>query len=198
MGLLAFNVRWWTEFVEQNNLSAVFPYQDNITICGKDQQEHDANLEKFLAAAKRKNICNNDSKSVFSTRKLAILGYVIKEGVIHSDPERLSPLRILPVPHDSKSLNRCLGLFSYYSQWIPEIFNRIKPLISSKSFPLSPEAVTTFDNLKKNCRSLCYCYWWNYTIWSRNWRIWRSTSSHTCSRKQACRFLLSLTTGERA
>ena len=50
---------------------------------------------------------------------------------------------------DSKSLNRRLGLFSYYSQWIPEFSERIKPLTSCKSFPLSPEAVTTFDSLKK-------------------------------------------------
>ena len=36
------------KFVEQNNLNAVFPYLDNITICGKDQQEHDANLRNSL------------------------------------------------------------------------------------------------------------------------------------------------------
>ena len=137
------------KFVEQNNLNAVFPYLENITIFGKDQQEHDANLEKFLAAATKKNICYNDSKRVFSTRKLAVLGYVIEEGVIRPDPERLSPLCNLPVPRDSRSLNRCLGLFSYYSQWIPEFSNHIKPLTSCKSFPLSPEAVTTFDSLKK-------------------------------------------------
>ena len=52
------------------------------------------------------------------------------------------------MPRDSKSLNRCLGLFSYYSQWIPEFSNRIKSLTSCKSFPLSPEPVTTFDSLK--------------------------------------------------
>ena len=137
------------KFVEQNNLKAVFPYLDNITICGKDQQEHDTSLEKFLAAAMKKHICYNDSKSVFSTHKLAILGYVIEEGVIRLDPEQLSPLCNLPVPRDSKSLNRCLGLFSGYSQWIPEFSNRIKPLTSCNSFPLSPEAVTTFDSLKK-------------------------------------------------
>ena len=61
------------KFVEQNNLNAVFPYLDNITIFGKDQQEHDAKLEKFLAAATKKKICYNDSKRVFSTRKLAVL-----------------------------------------------------------------------------------------------------------------------------
>ena len=137
------------KFVEPNNLNAVFPYLDNIAICWKDQQEHDTSLEKFLAAATKKHICYNASKSVFSTHKRAILGYVIEEGVIRLDPERLSPLRNLSVPRDSKSLNRCLGLFSYYSQWIPEFSNCIKPLTCSKSFPLSPEAVTTFDSLKK-------------------------------------------------
>ena len=137
------------KFVEPNNLNAVFPYLDNIAICWKDQQEHDTSLEKFLAAATKKHICYNASKSVFSTHKLAILGYVIEEGVIRLDPERLSPLRNLSVPRDSKSLNRCLGLFSYYSQWIPEFSNCIKPLTCCKSFPLSPEAVTIFDSLKK-------------------------------------------------
>ena len=53
------------------------------------------------------------------------------------------------MPHDSKSLNRCLGLFSYYSQWIPEFSNRIKSLTSCKSFPLSSESVAAFEGLKK-------------------------------------------------
>lgn len=41
-----------TEFVRKEHLAGVFPYLDNLTICGKDQDEHDANLELFLAAAK--------------------------------------------------------------------------------------------------------------------------------------------------
>ena len=135
--------------VEENNLKAVFPYLDNITICGKDQEEHDYNLQNFLEVAKRKNICFNDDKSIFSTRRLPILGYVVEDGNISPDPERLRPLRELPVPHDSKSLNRCLGLFSYYSQWIPAYSDRIKPITSCKSFPLSEQAVEAFEGIKK-------------------------------------------------
>ena len=29
------------EFVENNSLTAVFPYMDNVTICGHDQADHD-------------------------------------------------------------------------------------------------------------------------------------------------------------
>lgn len=141
--------REMVKFIEENDLKAVFPYLDNITISGKDQNEHDENLKKFLEAAEAKNICYNDEKSIFSTRRLPLLGYVIEEGNISPDPERLRPLRELPIPHDSKSLNRCLGMFSYYSQWIPQYSDRIKPITSCKSFPLSQEAVQAFQSLKK-------------------------------------------------
>ena len=136
-------------FVEEFGLKGVFPYLDDITICGKDQEEHDANLERFIEAAKQKNICYNDDKSVFSTRRLPILGYLVEDGQISPDPDRLKPLRDLPVPKNTKSLNRCLGLFSYYSKWIPKYSDRVKPLSSCKSFPLPSEAVEAFHYLKQ-------------------------------------------------
>jgi hypothetical protein len=109
------------KLVEQHALNGVFPYLDNLTICGKDQEDHETwkeeeDLEIFLEAAKCKNVCYNDDKSIFSTRCLPLLGHLIEEGNIRPDPERLRPLRDLPIPYDSKSLKRSLGLFSYYSQ----------------------------------------------------------------------------------
>ena len=46
-------------------------------------------------------------------------------------------------------MSRCLGLFSYYSQWIPRFSDRIKPIPSCKSLPLPPPAVEAFESLKK-------------------------------------------------
>ena len=137
------------KFVDENDLEASFPYLDNVTICGKDQEDHDVNMEHFLEAAKRKNLCYNTEKCIFSTRRLPVFGYIIKEGTIRPDPERLRPLRKLPIPHDSKSMIRCLGLFSYYSQWIPRFSDRIKPIASCKSFPQPSPAVEAFESLKK-------------------------------------------------
>ena len=136
-----------TDFVRKEGLAGVFPYLDDITICGKDQEEHDDILECFFEAGERRNITYNEEKSVFSTRRLAILGSIVKEGEIRPDPERLKPLQELPVPNSIKSLNRCKGLFTYYSQWIPD---RMKPINSSKAFPLSTEAVAAFESLKKS------------------------------------------------
>ena len=137
------------KFVDENGLEASFPYLDNVTICSKDQEDHDANLKQFLEAAKRKNLCYNTEKCIFSTRCLPIFGYIIEEGTIRPDPDRLRPLRELPIPHDPRSMSRCLGLFSYNSQWIPKFSDRIKPIASCKTFPLPPPAVEAFESLKK-------------------------------------------------
>ena len=137
-----------TDFVlKAHNWS--FPYLDAITICGKDQEEHDANLECFLEAAERKNITYNEEKSVFSTRRLAILGSIVEEGEILPDPERLRSLRELPVPNSTKSLNRCKGLYILFTvdSWV---LRQNEPINSSKTFPLSTEAVAAFESLKKS------------------------------------------------
>ena len=42
-----------------------------------------------------------------------------------------------------------MGLFSYYSKWIPTFSDRIKPITTCKSFPLSPQAVEALESLKK-------------------------------------------------
>ena len=62
--------------------------------------------------------------------------------------QTMRPLLELPLPQNSKCLNRCLGLFSYYSQWVPNFSERIKPITSCKSFSLSSEAEQAFEDLK--------------------------------------------------
>ena len=75
-----------TDFVRKEGLTGVFPYLDDITICGKGQEEHDANLECLLESAERKNITYNEEKSVFSNSHLAILGSIVEEGKIRPYP----------------------------------------------------------------------------------------------------------------
>ncbi|CAC5405006.1 unnamed protein product [Mytilus coruscus] len=62
----------------------------------------------------------------------------------------MKPLRELPVPHSPKSAKRAIGMFSYYSQWIPRFSDKIKPLANATSFPLGSIAVKAFDDLKSD------------------------------------------------
>lgn len=144
-------------FVEENELQATFPYLDNITICGKDQIDHDKNLGSFLRAAHEKNLTYNEEKCEFSITKLHILGSVIEHGEIRPDPNRLRPLLELPPPTDMKAHRRLLGFFSYYSQWIRSFSQKIKPLVIVKEFPYSSEELQAFQALKREIAESVVC-----------------------------------------
>ena len=42
-----------SEFIECENLKDVFPFSDNVTVAGKTQEDHDANLKIFFDAIHR-------------------------------------------------------------------------------------------------------------------------------------------------
>ncbi|GCB63043.1 hypothetical protein scyTo_0000108 [Scyliorhinus torazame] len=134
--------------VDRYGLWATFPYLDNVTICSHDQQDHDANLVKFLHTATLLNLTYNKEKCVFSTNRLAILGYVVHDRALGHDPDRMRPLMELPLPHCPKDLKRCLGFFSYYAQWVPNYADKAHPLIQSTVFPLRAEAHQAFNRIK--------------------------------------------------
>ena len=115
-----------------------------------NQKQHDANVSAFFDALKRRHLNLNDSKTVSSVSDISILGYRVGNGTIRPDPERLQPLLDLPPPNNTKSLKRMLGLFAYYAKWVTNYFDKIVPLKSVTSFPLSFEAVKDFKSLKQD------------------------------------------------
>lgn len=138
------------QLVERENLKDTFVYVDNITVCGMTQKEHDDNLRAFLSAAKRANLTFNEKKCVYNTLVVTMLGYRISHGQIQPDPERLRPLKELKIPQDVKSLKHILGLFSYYSRWIPHYSDKIQPLLKCVKFPPSDAQVSCLKQLTKD------------------------------------------------
>ena len=135
--------------IEKEHLEGVFSYLDNIAVAGHDQEDHDKKVDKFISACKKYNLTLNPDKTISSVTEIAIqLGFLISKGKVRPDPGRMRPLLDLPVPTDERSLKRVLGLFSYYSQWVPKFSDKIKPLTGDPQFPLSEEALTAFAAMK--------------------------------------------------
>ena len=63
--VLLFSGGQWTGLLKRKD-SDTFPYLDNITVEGRDQKEHDENVQKFHEAVRRRNLTLNDSKTVES------------------------------------------------------------------------------------------------------------------------------------
>ena len=147
-GVAAFQ-RTIDTIISENKLQGMFAYVDNVTVCDMNQHEHDKNLKRFLDVTRKYNLELNESKSVYSTKLLNLLGYTVSQGTIKPDPDRLKPLLELPVPKSKSELERVLGMFSYYAHWIQNFPTKIHPLVKNKSFPLSQEAHNTFEILKQ-------------------------------------------------
>ena len=147
-GVAAFQ-RTMDKLVSEENLKDTFPYLDNVTIAGHTQEEHDSNVEKFLHIVKQRNFTLNESKTVKSVPSINVLGYCVGNKVIKPDSERLKPLQELPPPMSLGAQRRAVGLFAYYAKWIPNFSDKIKPLISNNSYPLTKPALTAFTNLKQ-------------------------------------------------
>ena len=135
--------------VSEEGLKETFPNLDNITVAGRTQQEHDYNVRQLLNALHRRKWTLNEKKTIASVPTINILGYLVGNGKIKSDPERLRPLRELPPPTSSKSLKRVLGLFAYYAKWIHQFFDKIQRLKKATSFPLNHYELADFENIKK-------------------------------------------------
>lgn len=140
--------------ISDNHLESTFAYIDDLIICGHSFEDHDRNLRNFRKIASKYNLTLNEAKCQYGLTKISYLGYLISDGSLSPDPERLKPLKNLPVPSDSASMKRCLGLLSYYSQWIPNYSTRIQPLLQANTFPLNYSAAQSFEALKAEiCRA---------------------------------------------
>ena len=101
-----------------------------------------------MAVAKSHNLTFNESKCVYNTDTVDLLGYRITASTLQPDPERVKTLQELPSPKNHKEQQRVIGLFAYYAQWIAQYFDKIKPLIVNTIFSLRNEALSSFKNLK--------------------------------------------------
>ena len=115
--------------------------------------DHNENCRKFQEPRKRRRLVLNGEKSVKSVSSVNILGYCVSYNSIKPHAVRLQSVDQLPPPPDLLSIRRTLGMFAYYSKWIPSFADRVHPLINLKSFPINEEALSTFNLLKKELHS---------------------------------------------
>jgi len=136
--------------VDSESLADTYRYLDNVTVGGRTQAEDDANVQRLLDALARRNMTLNESKTVSSVPEIGILGYRVGYGTMKPDPERLKPLREVPLPATSKVLQRAVGLFAYYAKWIPRFSDEISKLKAVNSFALDDACLADFEFLKKS------------------------------------------------
>ena len=109
-------------------IEGVIVYLDDVLVFGADRAAHDKTLKSVFERIKEANLSLNHKKCSFSLSSICFLGYIISNGTAKPDETRTEPIKNFPLPTSVKSLQRFLGMCTYYSKYIPSFSNICKPL----------------------------------------------------------------------
>ena len=115
------------------DINNVLIYLDDILIFAPTQVEHDTALKAVLDKIRYHGLSLNRKKCEFNLCNVNFLGFFIENGQIRPDPSRLSPLIEFPLPNDLRSLERFLGMTTYFSKFIQHYSDLAEPLMAIKN-----------------------------------------------------------------
>lgn len=131
----------------------VFGYVDDLVIVSEDFPAHVDVLIRIASQLRKVNLTLNLSKNKFCVTKTNYLGYVIGNGSISTDPEKIIAITNWPVSKNLWQVRGYLGLTGWYRRFVENFstatFIITEVLKSKRKFQWTPEAQVAFDMLKK-------------------------------------------------
>lgn len=131
----------------------VFIYLDDLLVCSHDFQSHIKLLSEVASCLRAAKLTINIGKSRFCQKEIRYLGYIVGNGCLKVDPEKVESIRNFPLPKSPKQIRRFVGMANWYRAFIQNFSDLAGPLTdclrkTNRSFSLSDEAKISFDRLK--------------------------------------------------
>lgn len=148
--------RLMDKVIPANIREFVFVYLDDLLVCSPDFKSHMELLQVVADCLKRAKLTINVGKSKFCYREVKYLGYVVGDGCLRTDREKVAAMEEFPEPKTPKQLRRFLGMTGWYRRFIKDYANIAAPLHNSltkdkiRKFSLSEEGRQAFFELKNS------------------------------------------------
>ena len=101
---------------------------DDIIVYGKDQDEHDKNLNATLTRLKEMNVHLNKSKCKFSQAEIPFYGHIFSAEGMKPDPLKVEAIKNANPPQNSSEVKSFLGMSQYVSRYIQNYADITAPL----------------------------------------------------------------------
>ena len=101
---------------------------NDILVFGYTQEEHDANVIRFLEGCLEINLHLNPDKVKINCKSVPFFGMVLTADGIKPDPKKVETIKKWPMPQNVTELQSFLGSVNYLSHFIPGLSQLRKPL----------------------------------------------------------------------
>ncbi|XP_043211322.1 uncharacterized protein K02A2.6-like [Amphibalanus amphitrite] len=109
-------------------LEGVQVYLDDVIIYAATSNQHERRLTAVLKRLREHQITLNIEKCKLRREQVEFLGFIISKQGVAVNPDRIKALRELRAPASLKDLQAMLGLFGFYSRFVPAYSTLVEPL----------------------------------------------------------------------
>lgn len=135
-------------------ISGVQNIADDLVVHGKNQADHDRNLESVIRRLEERNLTLNPEKCSFRMDKVVFMGLLLSKYGVGPTEERVrSVLEAIP-PTSASEVRSFLGMVGFSSRFIPNFATISEPLRAvtrqGTTFKWGNEQQDAFEKLKKS------------------------------------------------
>lgn len=131
----------------------VFVYLDDLLVISSGFEEHIRLLKEVAQCLRNAGLTIGLKKSQFCFRELKYLGFIIGDGMLRTDPDKLEAIRKIPIPKNPREVRSFLGTAGWYRRFIRDFATISAPLTDTlkkaRRFTMTEEARCAFEELKK-------------------------------------------------
>lgn len=135
---------------------SVFVYIDDLLIVSPDFASHIVKLKIVSEKLRAANLTINVNKSKFCMREIKYLGYLVGNGQLKTDPDKVSAIENFPIPKTVRQVRRFIGMTGWYQRFIRNYSAIAAPmtdLVGKKGNFTWPDAANDAFNKLKTCLS---------------------------------------------
>ena len=130
---------------------------------GKDDEEHDWNLHRFMCVAHEHGLVFNGDKCEVRKDSVTFFSTVYNADGAHPDPKKVDAVYQMPSPDTPSQLQQFLGIVTYLSPFIPSLSTHTAPLWEllkkDSEFKWNTSYQEAFDRIKELvCKDTTLCY----------------------------------------
>lgn len=131
----------------------IFVYLDDLLIVSPTFEIHLEKLKLVADCLKKANLTINVSKSKFCFKHLKYLGFIVGQGSLQPDSDKIDAIVKFPIPKTLKQLRSFLGMSGWYRRFIKNYATISSPLTdctkSKNKFSITEAGIEAMSKIKE-------------------------------------------------